>query len=199
MLPDFPETKATILSDAHGTIQRMIHAQHPVLAEIKSYIQHEGRAMRYEQVGYGEKRQELEAHSFPVEIKVEEVPTLFGNALTEKLRKLADAVGERQMTILLAKHEEATLMTGNRFDAGGRPMNGDLLLQMTETLPIDFDLSGNILPSSTFLTHPDMMPVYKAAIEEIENDPELQARHRDNVSKQYNEWLDRENRRKLVD
>lgn len=199
MLPDFPELKAKILQDAHTTIQRMIHARHPVLAEIKSYIQHEGRAMRYEQVGYGEKRQELEAHSFPVEITVKEVPTLFGDALTEKLKKLADAVGERQMKSLMAKHDEATLMTGNRFDAGGRPMDGAMLLQMTETLPMDFDLSGNILPSSTFLTHPDMMPLYQAAIDEIENDPELQAKHRDNVSKQYNEWLDRENRRKLVD
>jgi hypothetical protein len=62
-------------------------------------------------------------------------------------------------------------------------------------MPTDFDSEGNILPTTTFLTHPDIMPTYKSAIEEIENDPELQSRHRANIAKQYNEWVDRENRR----
>ncbi len=199
MLPDFPELKRGVLEDAYNTMKRILYERHPVLAEIKSYTQHEGRAMRYEQVGYGEKQEDLEAHSFAIEISMEEVPTLIGQKLTEKMATLADAVGEQQMKTLFAKHEEATLMTGNRFDATGKPMDGAMLLDITETMPVDFDPQGNILPTSTFITHPDMMPTYKAAIEEIENDPVLQSRHRETLRKQHADWLNREDRRKLVD
>ncbi len=199
MFPDFPELKKTVLEQAHATMRRMVHEKHPVLAEIKSYTQHEGRSMRYEQVGYGEKQEDLTAASFPIEITFDEVPSLIGDKLSEKMAKLADAVGEHQMNLLLTKHNEATEMTGNRIDARGRPMNGDLLLQMMETMPMDFDSAGNILPTTTLLTHSAMAPSYQAAIKEIENDPELQSRHRADVNRQYNDWLDRENNRKLVD
>jgi hypothetical protein len=199
MLPDFPELKKTVLEDFFATMRRMIREQHPVLASIKTYTQHEGRSMRYEQVGYGEKHEELQAHSFPIEIKIEEVPTLTGDKLNAKMQLLAAAVGEHQMKTLLVKHDEATQMTGNRLDAQGRPMNGAMLLEIMETLPLEFDSAGNILPTTTFLTHPDMMPIYKAAIQEIENDTELQSQHRANIARQYNDWIDRENRRELVD
>jgi hypothetical protein len=199
VLPDFPELKKTVLKDAFATVQKSVREQYPVLASIKTYTQHEGRSMRYEQVGYGEKHEDLQAHSFPIDIKLDEVPTLTGDNLATKMQKLAEAVGEHQMKTLHAKHEEATLMTGNRIDAQGRSMDGAMLLDLMETMPGDFDSTGNILSTTTILTHPDMMPTYKEAIKEIENDAELQSRYRAITAKQYNEWIDRENRRKLVD
>jgi hypothetical protein len=199
VLPDFPDLKKTVLDQAYATMHRILLEKHPVLASIKSYVQHEGRSMRYEQIGYGEKQEDLTSASFPIEITFDEVPNLIGDKLTEKMEKLADAVGEHQMATLLTKHNEATEMTGNRIDARGHPMDGGLLLQMMETMPIDFDSAGNILPTTTLLTHPAMTPSYEAAIKEIENDPELQSRHRADINRQYNDWLDRENSRKLVD
>lgn len=199
MLPDFPDLKKTVLQEAYSTMKRLLYEQHPILAEIKSYTQHEGRSMRYEQVGYGEKKEDIQEHLFPVEIRPEEVPFLIGDKLTAKMQQLADAVGASQMKMLLTKHEEATQMTGNRFDAAGRPLDGAMLLEVTDAMPVDFDSEGNVLPTTKLLTHPDMMPTYKAAIEEIENDPELQSRHRANIARQYHDWIDRENSRKLVD
>jgi hypothetical protein len=199
VLPDFPELKRTVVQDASAQIRKMIDEQHPILAEFKTRIQHEGRSMRYEQAGYGEKHEDLHAQSFPIEITIDEVPTLVGEKLKAKLEGLARAVGEHQMKSLIAKHEEATEMTGNRIDGRGRPMDGAMLLEVIETMPVDFDVTGNILPTNKFLTHPDMMPTYRAAIREIENDKKLQSRQRSIVAKQYNEWVDRENRRKLVD
>ena len=37
----------------------------------------------------------------------------------------------------------------------GRPMDGAMLLEVIETMPTDFDASGNILPTNKFLTHPE--------------------------------------------
>ena len=122
MLPDFPELKQSVMQEASAKIRKLIHRDHPILAEIKTRTQHEGRSMRYEQVGYGEKQEDLTHHSFPIEVKFDEVPTLIGEKLDEKLEGLARAVGEHQMKMFIAKHEETTEMTGNRIDAGGRPM-----------------------------------------------------------------------------
>ena len=199
MLPDFPELKESVMREASAKIRKMIHRDHPILAEIKTRMQYEGRSMRYEQVGYGEKQEDLKHQSFPIEIRIDEVPTLTGQTLEEKLEGLARAVGEHQMKTFIAKHEEATEMTGNRMDAGGRVMDGALLLDTIEAMPAEFDDAGNILPTSKFLTHPSMMDTYRAAIREIENDTELKSRQRDIHAKQYSEWIDRENRRKLVD
>ena len=187
------------MREASAKIRKLIRRDHPILAEIKTRMQYEGRSMRYEQVGYGEKLEDLNHQSFPIEIKFDEVPTLLGEKLDEKLEGLARAVGEHQMKTFIAKHEETTEMTGNRMDAGGRVMDGALLLDTIEAMPADFDKDGNILPTSKFLTHPSMMETYRAAIREIENDTELKSRQRDIHAKQYSEWIDRENRRKLVD
>ena len=94
MLPDFPELKRTVLEHAFAVMRQLIEKRHPILADIKTFTQHEGRALRFEQIGYGEKRQELEEHSIPIEIKIEEVPTLIGPALMSKLEKLADGAAE---------------------------------------------------------------------------------------------------------
>jgi len=187
------------MQEASAKIRKLIHQYHPVLAEIKTRTQYEGRSMRYEQVGYGEKQEDLQAHSFPVEITIDEVPGLIGDKLEAKLEVLARAVGDHQMMTLMAKHEEATEMTGNRMDAGGRVMDGTLLLDIIEATPAEFDNEGNILPTGKFLTHPDMMNTYRAAIREIENNAKLKSRQRGIRDKQYSEWVDRENRRKLVD
>lgn len=199
MLPDFPELKRLVLENAYATMRKIVAEQNPILADMKTYTQHEGRSMRYEQVGYGEKQEALQEVSIPIGITADEVPTLIGDKLHEKMQKVADALGAHQIKTLLAKHDEATQMTGNRIDAAGRPLDGPMLLEMMSTMPLDFDTNGNILPTTTFLTHPSMMPTYKAAIAEIENDPELQSRHRKSVAEQHHEWVDRENRRKLAD
>ena len=199
VLPDFPDLKKLIMQEASARIRELIHQHHPILAEIKSRTQYEGRSMRYEQVGYGEKQENLQMHSFPVEIRFDEVPTLTGEKLDAKLEGLARIVGEHQMKALMAKHEEATEMTGNRINAHGRVMDGALLLDLIEAMPAEFDREGNILSTSKFLTHPSMMDTYRAAIREIENDITLKSRQRDILAKQYAEWVDRENSRELAD
>jgi hypothetical protein len=90
-------------------------------------------------------------------------------------------------------------MSGSRIDAQDRPIDGAMLLDIIETMAVDFDTTSNIPPTNKFLTHPDMMPSYRAAIQEIENDPKLQSRQRAINAEQHSNWIDREDRRKLVD
>jgi hypothetical protein len=60
-----------------------------------------------------------------------------------------------------------------------------------------FDKTGK--PTNTFVIHPDMFPALKKASEEVENDPELKGRLESINRRKFEQWIARENRRKLVD
>lgn len=170
---------------------------HPVLGQIGSFTQHEGRTLAYEQVEFGMKTQESQAHQTPFEIRLDEVPHLTGQALDQKLRGIAEAMGAQKMKIFYERIDEATEQTGNRYDARGKPPNGEMLLDFMSAGEWGFDKAGK--PNMSFVLHPNMVPAMKKAADEVENDPELKRRHDEIVARHYERWLARENRRKLVD
>jgi hypothetical protein len=197
MLPDFPKLKNEVLRLISKRIEMLEKEQHPILAQIKSFTQHEGRTIDFEQVEFGRKSQVGETHAVPVSLRLEEVPVLVGEVLESKMRELASKVGELKMKSLFEKIEESTEQTGQRLDAKGKPIDGPMLLDMIDMAEGSFDKSGK--PKSTFVLHPDMLPSIKKASEEVENDPELKRRLESINSRQFQQWVDRENRRKLVD
>jgi len=153
--------------------------------------------MRFEQVEFGKKTQEAQECSIPVEIRFAEVPTLIGEVLDKKLRSLADQLGAHKMRALFARIEECTDQTGQKLDAKGAPIDGRMLLDIMEMGEVGFDRFGR--PTTSFVIHPNMAPALKRASEEVENDPELKRRLEAINDRQRQQWLDRENRRKLVD
>ena len=197
MLPDFPRSKSELLRQVFRRIHDIEKAQHPILAQIKSFIQHEGITIEFDQTDYGKKRQDAEQQSISVQIRFDEVPTLVGDALEKKLALRAEQSGAYKMKTLFARLEEATEQTGQKLDAAGKALDARLLLDMIDTVEVGFDRSGK--PTSSFLVHPNVLPALKRASEEVENDPELKRRLESINSRQLQQWIDRENRRKLVD
>lgn len=197
MLPDFPNAKAEVMKGIYRRIKALELEIAPVFAEMGSYIQHEGRTLVYEQAEFGTKTQEAEEHQIAVQIRFDEVPQLTGQNLDDKLRGIAKQTTEANMKVFYARMDEATEQTGNRFDAAGQPMSGKMLLDFMEMGEWGFDKSGK--SNMSFLIHPSMSPTLKKASDEVENDPELKRRHDDIVRRQRDQWLVRENRRKLVD
>lgn len=169
----------------------------PVFARMGSYVQYEGRTVDFEQVEFGAKTQEAEQHQFAVQIRLDEVPHLFGQNLDDKLRGIAQQTAEAKMKMFYARMDEATTQSGNRFDAGGQPISGRMLLDFMEKGEWGFDRSGD--SNMSFLVHPKMVPALRRASDEVENDPELKRRHDDITRRQRERWLDREDRRTLVD
>jgi hypothetical protein len=197
MLPDFPNSKQKILKGIHRRIDQLERQLHPVLAKVGRYTQQEGTAVEFEQVGFGMKSQEAQEYSVAVEIKPEEVPNLVGAALEAKLRTIAEEMGGLKVKTMMEHIGEATELTGNRIDARGEKLSGKMVLDMMERAEESFDKSGN--PKSSFLVHPDMLPILKKIDEEVENDPELKQRLVEIKRRKFEEWADRESRRKLVD
>ncbi|MGB0124908.1 MAG: hypothetical protein WA419_10170 [Silvibacterium sp.] len=197
VLPDFPKSKNELLRQVSRRIASLEKEQHPILAQIKTFTQHEGVTIQFEQVDYGKKTQEAEKQAVSVEIRIDEIPTLRGEALDKKMMLLADQAGSEKMKSLFARINEATEQTGQRLDAGGKPLDGRMLLDMMDMAECGFDRSGK--PTNSFIVHPDIMPSLKRASEEVENDPELKRQLESINSRQLQQWVDRENRRKLVE
>jgi len=197
MLPDFPETKKLILSRITKEIDRLEKIKDPVLADIKRVVQHEGISMKFDQVGYGKKVQDAEQHSVEFHIKSEEVPDLYGANLDRKIDELAQKTSSLKMKSFFARVDEATEQTGKKVDAQGKTPDGSMLLDILELAEEDFDSAGE--SKMKWVLHPAMVPALQKAAKEIEDDPELSRRQREINARHREQWLARENRRKLVD
>ena len=197
VLPDFPKSKADVLRLLWRRIASLESQQHPLLAQIKSFRQHEGKKIDFEQVDFGRKTQEAEEHAVRVDLPLAEIPTLIGSALDSKIRLLAEQSGALKMKAILARIDEATEQTGSRLDAKGKPVDGRMLLDVIEMAGEAFDKTGK--PTISFLVHPNTLPALKKASDEVENDPELKQRLDSIKARHFQQWTDRENRRKLVD
>jgi hypothetical protein len=197
VLPNFPKSKTDVLRLITRRIAALEKEQHPVLAQIRTFTQHEGDTIDFEQVDYGRKTQEAEAHAVSVELRFDEIPSLMGETLENKMRLLADQIGALKMKSLFARIEEATEQTGKKLNAEGKPVDGRMLLDIIDMAEGGFDKTGK--PTSSFIVHPNTLPSLKKASEEVENDPELKRRLDSINSRQFQQWSDRENRRKLVD
>jgi hypothetical protein len=197
VLPDFPKSKGELLRLVAKRIASLEKEQHPILAQIKTFTQHEGVSIQFDQVDFGKKTQQAEEQLISVEIRFDDVPTLTGESLDKKIRFLAEQSGAQKMKALFARIEEATEQTGQRLNANGKPIDARMLLDMIDMGEVGFDRTGK--PTSSFIVHPNMIPALKRASEEVENDPELKRRLESINSRQRQQWIDRENRRKLVD
>jgi hypothetical protein len=197
MLPDFPELKSELEKLFLFRLQQRSKNLDPVLAQVRRFTQREGQDMRYDRIGAPAAEGAPEKIEAIFEIKLDEVPDLIGPRLEAKLDEMARAIAEQEAKLFFKKVGETCNEVGNVVDAGGQPLSAKLLLDAIESTEMNFDRDGN--PKSQFVIHPDMAPAVKKANEEFENDPELKRRHEDILRRKREDWLSRQNNRKLVD
>ncbi len=143
---------------------RFLCAPSANVASLKTFTQHEGTTIDFEQVDFG-RTQNAEAQAVSVELRFDEIPSLVGEALEKKMRLLADQSGALKMKSMFAKIHEATEQTGNKLDAKGKPIDGRMLLDMIDMAEGAFDRTGK--PTNSFLVHPNMVPSLKKASDEL--------------------------------
>jgi len=197
MLPDFPALKAEIRKILFAKLRHRVDTGDPVLSQVKQFVQHEGRQMRYEQYGGETVQQGLEQIGAKFEIPVADVPLLIGEKLDAKLEEMAQALISELAKNFFKKMGESCRKAGTAIDAGGKPVSPEMLLEMINTVQMEFGPDGQ--PSHSFVIHPDMLPAVKKVAEQMENDPELKRRHSEILERQREAWAARESNRKLVD
>jgi hypothetical protein len=198
MLPDFPALKAKLGKRLYLLFRAKAAASIPLLAQIQVVALREGNRCSYET-----EDAEIKDCS-PKETKVEfEIPDPSNPAydLQELVNNIEDAAVEmsrKQMKMMFTVVGEATESVGNVLDAKNQPISAEMILQMWETMQIDFDDEGKpILPKLVF--HPKQEERVKEQYGRIDSEPELRKRRDEILSRQKEAWRDRESDRKLVD
>ena len=168
---------------------------------VRQITQHEARAFSYEQItGAGKVTVEegFEEVKVPVTVRFEEVPDLVGTVLLQRIDEIADEVAKQTSQQGYRKLDQITRQAGTAIDAGGGPFTQELFLQSEEVREMDFDPKTG-KPEGIYVAHPKTAEYMHGLWKEWELDPAFMRRARDIRAKKYEEWRDRESRRKLVD
>lgn len=203
MLPDFPKSRKELSERLLLHLRERVQSKSVFAALGRQFTQHEGRLFSYEQVLDEEKRivkQGFEQMRAPVVFGFEEIPNLVGEALFHKLDAVADEIAKQMSQLGYRRLDEAAEVAGTALDAGGQPMTQDLFLKSQEVREMDFDSrTGKPDPNGVYLVHPSMAMHLERLWAEWETDEEFMRRLAEIRARKYEEWRDRESRRKLVD
>lgn len=131
-----------------------------------------------------------------MEIKVDEIPELtLEKAIAKYDEMILDMV--RKQTGFALERLSEDIPKSQSVDAKGKKLDAELILQMLETIQLDFYPDGrpHELHVVGGLFSPERL---KAVDEEFQNNPELQKRHNELIARKREEWRAREASRKLV-
>ncbi len=117
--------------------------------------------------------------------------------LMDRLDEIARDMARQQSEHFFATLGEGSKKAGTTIDAQGKPLTPDLILKMFDTIWIDFRPDGTpIMP--TMVISPSNQEGMKAAIQQMENSPELKKRFDEIMIKKREEWNARAADRVLV-
>jgi hypothetical protein len=202
MLPDFPRSRKEIAERLSLHLRLRVQAKSPLAALGREITQHEGRVFSYEQIideGKRMVKEDFEEMRTRIEVRYEEVPELVGGVLLQRIDAIADDIARQTSELGYRKLDEAIRAGGTAVDAGGQPMTQELFLKAEEARDMEFDpQSGKPDPDMVYLAHPDTAEMMHRLWQEWEKDKDFMKRRRELTARKYEEWRDRESRRKLV-
>ena len=141
---------------------------------------------------------DYETIEFEQAVGVDELIEKGPEAYLERVPKIAAQIIDAQHKTIFGKINEVTSRTGMVTDARGKPFSPEMLLESLKKMEISFDQTGEArMP--TLVMAPKLADSVKDKLPEWDKDPELKRRLNAIIQKKRQEWIDRENSRKLVD
>lgn len=197
MLPDFPKIKRKWSAMFVRSVREQVnHAS--FVSQIRKVRHFEGDGMKVTDATGETEESNYELFSGALEVNHQDLIERGPIALNEGLEKVAKELSSQQSKMVLEHVNQITAKTGNIVDAGGRPINPDLLLQMLERIEIDFGEDGQPrLP--TLVVSPENYEKLREKMLEWEKDEHYKRKFDELIERKRQEWHDRESHRKLVD
>ncbi|MDP9376788.1 MAG: hypothetical protein M3P40_04320 [Actinomycetota bacterium] len=173
-------------------VRALAVAQEPLLGRIRSQASESIPTSRITDGRGGE----IELQPISVRVKLEmDIDSVSSGDLTDLFVALDDAARQEADALaqaLFTSIDQITDMTGNRVDAGGRPLSWDTITDALETIEIAFDDDGKM--NLTMVLHPDDLAKLEAAGPPT---PEQERRHMEVLARKREEWLARKRDRRL--
>ena len=201
MLPDFPKSRYEINEQLRLRMYMTAQAKSPLQSLSKHVTQHEGNLHSYGQMTRKGTRVVTDGFNeinLPIEVKFEDVPGLVGEKLLEHVDALAEEIASQSSKMGYKKLDAMIEEAGTSVDAAGGPPTKASWLKMIEGMDIDLDPITK-KPTWVFIGHPVVVETMKQSWGEWEQDPKFVQRNKEIFELKYEDWRDRESRRKLVD
>ena len=197
MFPDFPEVKRHLQASLYRWIHARIPQIAPLLAEIPSHTQHEGRQGLISRQDRSTDTMDYQVSNYILELSREEMMTTDLPGLFAKLTECAQTVADAQESTLFASVASAAGQVGNTLNAEGE-LEPKHLLELLNKVQMDFDPVTEE-PRQIIVMHPETAAKVIPKIKEWEKDPQITAELDQVLARKREEWRAREDCRKLAD
>jgi hypothetical protein len=197
MLPDYPKLKKEISEVLDFFFRKRVEQYSMATSGIAKSRRFEGRSSATI-MSSGEKNEfSLFKCETSMEISYKDVPTLDILKIFKMIDKAADDFAGQMDRSFYKSISEIMEKTGQTVNQKGRPISGEIILEALQKLFIPFDKQKNPeLPQ--FHIHPDLGESFKKAIRDLHEDPELDIKFKELISRKWEEWRAHEASRKLV-
>jgi hypothetical protein len=197
MLPDYPRLKKK-LNDKMAGMVRDDMDKDPFLSAFPKHEAHEGNSMTTNSIeGFSSTTDYPETASH-FELTFKETIELGPEAIFAQRLKLSKEMIEKLTKLIIERLEEVPHTTGTVVDARKVDPSSNPLLDMLEKIEIDFDKNGNP-KMPTIMLPPETLALLKEKSKAWANNPDMKKREKELIERKREQWLDRENSRKLVD
>jgi hypothetical protein len=198
MIPDFPKEKEKLMELWNKYLQKKISENLGFLGTLPQYRNYEGDQWKLSRDDGSVEVKDYDHIQGLLDINIEEVPDLSPEKIRLKLDNLANEIATQISKNTYAELSRVTTLYGNEIDAKNKPFSKDLFLEMIEKVALDFDQNGDLIQPA-MVVDPVFWEKNKEEIMSWERDEGFVQQHDQLIAKKKEEWIDRENNRKLVD
>jgi hypothetical protein len=195
-LPDYPALKQEICNMLLLIVQQGRDAQMGPFDQSPRTLLHEGDTSTYATVDGQVRRLEPKAFRVESTVTLTDLPRLTHEDVVRLAYSYGTQFGEQVGRSFMADLDATLEAAGRTANMDGRPLDGQMLLELFEDLEIDFDDSGKPrLP--TFLSG---NPAHGETIRRLMTEDQIFiAQFASLLERKKEQWVERESHRKLVD
>ncbi len=201
MLPQYPNTHLALRKGLDHFVRALATQAAPMLGSIRSYVRHEGgrrSLFRAQEEDATFVEHEMKEFTAGASVQRAHLRTHGFGAVYAWCKETADQFAEAQSRHFYSILHDVTESTGNVVNANG-PLTPETLLALYKQITIDFDRDTREPKLPTCVFHPSQIDSFKAAAEQLHENPDLKAEYTNIIDNQRMAWRDREAARRLVD
>ena len=198
MLPIFPKARKAMQDTFSKELFRAMWDVSPILKEIRTRPQTEGREASYEREDGKIIEMDYKRRSVERRFQSEDAQGLTPDAFLECAADIGREMGEKMMADILKTVSEVTKEVGNVVNFEGKGMTFEKFLEMTANVYTEFDDLGR--PDvKTFVGSAEACQEYTKNVREWISDPTKQAAIEQVIEKHRKAFNEREASRRMVD
>ncbi len=167
-----------------------------LLSEIKSHVIHEGRGTAMRRSATELELTDMKAASAETEMRNDEIERIDLDYVFRKLNEMSQEFARQMSAHMFEVLDQTTEKTGQRKDARGAPLTNEIIIDLFNSMHIDFERSetGDV----TIVTGTGMASVFERLEREMRESPVLRKKWADMLEKKRDEYRAREANRNLA-